>query len=83
MPGISCDIVEAGRVLVDELAVFKAVTQRLLAEPRDVFTILTGENLPPLPPADLLQELIEQHPDLEIDVHEGGQPHYPLLLSAE
>ena len=28
-------------------------------------------------------ELAEQHPGLEIDVHEGGQPHYPLLLSAE
>ena len=25
----------------------------------------------------------ERHPDLELDVHSGGQPHYPLLLSAE
>ena len=23
------------------------------------------------------------HPELELDVHAGGQPHYPLLLSAE
>ena len=36
------------------------------------------------PPLDgLLDELAERHPELEIDVHEGGQPHYPLLLSAE
>ena len=27
--------------------------------------------------------LAAQHPELELDVHEGGQPHYPLLLSAE
>ena len=24
-----------------------------------------------------------EHPDLELDVHQGGQPHYPLLLAAE
>ena len=24
-----------------------------------------------------------EHPRLELDVHEGGQPHYHLLLSAE
>jgi DAK2 domain fusion protein YloV len=61
--------------------VVRAVAQQLLAEPRDVLTILTGENAPPLD--GLLDELAEQHPGLEIDVHEGGQPHYPLLLSAE
>jgi hypothetical protein len=61
--------------------VVRALAQRLLAEPRDVLTILTGENAPPLD--GLLDELAEQHPGLEIDVHEGGQPHYPLLLSAE
>ena len=27
--------------------------------------------------------LAEQHPELEIEVQDGGQPHYPLLLSAE
>jgi hypothetical protein len=31
----------------------------------------------------LRQELAEAHPGLEIDVHEGGQPHYPLLFAAE
>src|SRR5204862_309386 len=71
-------VVTAGPSFQD---VVRAVTRRLLAEPRDVITILTGENAPPLD--GLLDELAEQHPGLEIDVHEGGQPHYPLLLSAE
>jgi hypothetical protein len=31
----------------------------------------------------LLDELAAGHPGVEIDVHEGGQPHYPLLLAAE
>jgi fatty acid kinase len=61
--------------------VARAVAERLLAEPRDVLTILTGEDAPALD--GLLDELAEQHPGLEIDVHEGGQSHYPMLLSAE
>ena len=63
----------------DEVA--GAVVERLLAEPRDVLTLLTGEGAPALDP--LLRRLEEDHPGVEVDVQEGGQPHYPLLLSAE
>src|SRR5262249_40033433 len=58
-----------------------AVLARLLAEPRGVVTLLAGKGAPPLD--QLLEELEAAHPELELDVHEGGQPHYPLLLSAE
>jgi hypothetical protein len=58
-----------------------AVLERLLAEPRGVVTLLTGEEEPDLEP--LLERLREQHPAVELEVHSGGQPHYPLLLSAE
>jgi uncharacterized protein len=61
--------------------VAREVLGRLLAEPRDVVTLLHGEGAPPL--NGLVDELAAQHPDLELDVHDGGQPHYPLLLSAE
>jgi len=61
--------------------VARAVLERLLAEPRDVLTMLTGTEEPEL--ADLLDELQQANPDLEVEVHEGGQPHYPLLVSAE
>jgi DAK2 domain fusion protein YloV len=57
------------------------VAAALLAEPRELLTLLTGEGAPPL--NGLLEDLAESHPELEIDVHDGGQPHYPLLLSAE
>ena len=53
----------------------------MLAEPRGVLTLLTGEDAPVLD--GLLAELRSQHPELELDVHQGGQPHYPLLLAAE
>jgi dihydroxyacetone kinase-like predicted kinase len=55
--------------------------ERLLAEPRGVLTILTGEDAPPL--NGLLERIAADHPDLEVEVQEGGQPHYHLLLSAE
>jgi DAK2 domain fusion protein YloV len=63
----------------DEVA--GAVVERLLAEPHEVLTLLTGEGAPQLDP--LLAQLRERHPEVEVDVQEGGQPHYPLLLSAE
>ena len=58
-----------------------SVVERLLAEPRDVLTLLTGEDEPELGP--LLARLAERYPELELEVHEGGQPHYPLLIAAE
>jgi DAK2 domain fusion protein YloV len=61
--------------------VARNVLERLLAEPRDVLTLLTGAEEPDL--AELVAELERANPELEIEVHEGGQPHYPLLVSAE
>ena len=69
----------AGAETFDEAA--GAVLQQLLAEPRGVLTLLTGEDPPVLD--GLLERLAAEHPDLELEVHHGGQPHYPLLLAAE
>ena len=57
------------------------VTDSLLAEPRMVLTLLTGTDAPELD--GLLERIRERHPELELDVQAGGQPHYALLLSAE
>jgi dihydroxyacetone kinase-like predicted kinase len=61
--------------------VAREVVERLLAGAPDVLTILLGEE------TDNADELVEgirtAHPQLEIEVHEGGQPHYPLLFAAE
>jgi dihydroxyacetone kinase-like predicted kinase len=77
--GLAGESAVAGGETFDEVA--RTVLARLLAEPRGVLTLLTGDELPPL--NGLLDELHAEHPDLEIEVYEGGQPHYPLLLSAE
>lgn len=61
--------------------VARAVAAGLLEEPRDVLTLLAGDGAPQL--NGLVEELSASHPDLEIELHDGGQPHYQLLLSAE
>jgi DAK2 domain fusion protein YloV len=58
-----------------------AVVERLLARPCGVLTVLTGEGAPEL--NGLLERIATAHPDVEVEVLEGGQPHYHLLLSAE
>ena len=63
----------------DEVA--GAVADRLLTDGREILTLLTGEDEPELD--EFLQQVRERHPDVELDVQPGGQPHYPLLLSAE
>ena len=63
----------------DEVAC--AVVERLLANGAGVLTILTGDDEPELDA--ILSRIEERHPELELEVHPGGQPHYPLLLSAE
>jgi DAK2 domain fusion protein YloV len=59
-----------------------AVADALLAGgSRSLLTLLVGAEAPPLEP--LLTRLAEEHPTVEVDVQQGGQPHYHLFLSAE
>ncbi len=58
-----------------------AVADRLLGDGREVLTLLTGEEEPDL--EGFLRRIQTRHPDVELEVQPGGQPHYPLLLSAE
>jgi uncharacterized protein len=57
------------------------VVERVLDGERGWLGILTGENAPAL--EGLLREVERAHPDVEVEVHDGGQPHYPLLVVAE
>jgi dihydroxyacetone kinase-like predicted kinase len=63
----------------DEVAY--AVVERLLSEPRELLTLLVGRDGAELD--GLLDRIAVEHPTVEVDVEQGGQPHYHLLLSAE
>jgi DAK2 domain fusion protein YloV len=58
-----------------------AVVEQLLGEPRELLTLLVGQDGAELD--GLLARIAEAHPAVEVDVQEGGQPHYHLLLGAE
>jgi hypothetical protein len=57
------------------------VVGRVLDGDRGWLGILTGEGAPPV--EELLAAVNAAHPDVDVEVHDGGQPHYPLLLVAE
>jgi fatty acid kinase len=61
--------------------VARSVVDALLAESRDVLTLLLGSEPPDV--GALRAYVSDRHPGLEVEVHDGGQPHYPLLLAAE
>jgi uncharacterized protein len=69
----------AGGESFDDVA--GAVVDRLLARPRDLLTVLVGADAQPLD--SLLERVSAAHPEVDLDVQQGGQPHYHLLLSAE
>ncbi len=63
----------------DEVA--SAVIDALLSSPHDTMTVLTGADAPEI--GDLVDAVTVRHPDVEVDVQAGGQPHYHLLIAAE
>ncbi len=77
--GLAGGVPVAGGESFDEVAL--AVVAELLAEPRGIITFLNGEE--PQPLERLLEVLAGSHPELELEVRDGGQPHYALLLAAE
>jgi uncharacterized protein len=61
--------------------VAREVVERLVGNAADVLTVLVGEDGEGID--DLVRDVRSAHPELEIEVHDGGQPHYPLLFSVE
>jgi hypothetical protein len=57
------------------------VVEHVLDGDRGWLGILTGEGAPPV--EELLAAVNAAHPDVDVEVHDGGQPHYPLLVVAE
>lgn len=60
-----------------------AVARELLGDGKELMTVLIGDGEVSSAAAEVATGLQEQFPDVEFEVHDGGQPLYPLLLSAE
>jgi len=61
----------------------RQVLDRLLAGGGELVTIVTGEGAEPDLVTTLVEELQKTHPEIDIAVHDGGQPRYLLLLGVE
>jgi dihydroxyacetone kinase-like predicted kinase len=58
-----------------------AVVAVLVGEGAEILTVLLGDGASEA--KEVVDSLRAAHPDLEVEVHEGGQPHYPLLFAVE
>ena len=63
-------------VLMDTLATAQA-------EESELITLYYGEELTAEGANSLSSEINGKYPDLEVEVHRGGQPHYQIILSIE
>jgi uncharacterized protein len=67
----------------DLLEVFREVMRRLVEKDVEVVTVLTSLNGWRVTEDELNAAVAEVCPACEVSLHDGGQPLYPLLVSAE
>ena len=75
-----------GKIILSEADKYQAALDtlnKMISEDIEIITIIVGEEGTQTE-AEKLSEAIEaSYPDLEVEIHEGKQPVYPYLLSAE
>ena len=67
----------------DPDAAVRSGLQRSAADENSMITVYWGEGASAESAAALQEELEEAYDGAEVDVYEGGQPHYPYLVSVE
>lgn len=75
-----------GELVDSSDSVIKACTNLLKkaeTEEREHITIFYGEDTTPEQVEEVTHLIHEEYPDHEVEVHEGGQPHYQFILSIE
>jgi hypothetical protein len=60
-----------------------AVVDRLVDEDSELVTVLVGADASGSDTEKLREHLGLEHPHVEVEVHEGGQPLYPYLVGVE
>jgi DAK2 domain fusion protein YloV len=61
----------------------EALLKAAQAEAAELITLYSGEELTPEQAAGLAEQVRSTFPEQEVELIDGGQPHYPLLLSVE
>jgi DAK2 domain fusion protein YloV len=60
-----------------------SLLEQLLTPDRELLTIITGSGAEPSVTSALGSWVAERYPDVQVEVHAGGQPLYPYLFGAE
>jgi uncharacterized protein len=79
--GLSLDGIEVTGSDLDEVC--RELLEKLLEPRHELVTLIEGEGARPADTRRLAGWLAESHPEVAVEVHHGGQPLYPYLISIE
>lgn len=75
-----------GKIVVsnpDMMETLEETFAHMLDEDSEIVTIYVGEDGSEVLANELAQALAEKYEDVEVEIHQGGQPVYPYLFSVE
>ncbi len=67
----------------DQLTTVTELLIEMLAEDSEIFTVIIGQDAEQAVTDNMINWIEEQYPDVEVEVHEGGQPIYQFFYFSE
>ncbi|HCZ0293396.1 TPA: fatty acid kinase catalytic subunit FakA [Staphylococcus aureus] len=67
----------------DQLTTVTELLNEMLAENSEILTVIIGQDAEQEVTDNMINWIEEQYPDVEVEVHEGGQPIYQYFFSVE
>lgn len=67
----------------DQLITVTELLNEMLAEDSEILTVIIGQDAEQAVTDNMINWIEEQYPDVEVEVHEGGQPIYQYFFSLE
>ncbi|HAR3481123.1 TPA: DAK2 domain-containing protein [Staphylococcus aureus] len=67
----------------DQLTTVTELLNEMLAEDSEILTVIIGQDAEQAVTDNMINWIEEQYPDVEVEVHEGGQPIYRYFFSVE
>ncbi len=71
----------AGGKTVGETAL--TLVKNLMDKDSEIITLIRGKDMPDKEAADLVTKIEAAYPDVEVNVYDGSQPLYPLIIGVE
>ncbi|HCY1058507.1 TPA: fatty acid kinase catalytic subunit FakA [Staphylococcus aureus] len=67
----------------DQLTTVTELLNEMLAEDSEILTVIIGQDAEQAVTDNMINWVEERYPDVEVEVHEGGQPIYQYFFSVE